>query len=81
MTQNGSKWVQKWPKNIFVNFLSNYLFLRIFGDFFRFFGPFSTTFQKSGRFGPEFDPFRPIWANLGQMRNFIQHSFKVLIML
>ena len=38
--QNGWKWVQKGPKNIFFRFLSNYVFLRIFGDFFRFFGLF-----------------------------------------
>ena len=48
MAQNGSKWVQKGPKNIFINFLSHYLFFQIFGDFFRFFGPFLTILDFWG---------------------------------
>ena len=57
MTKNGSLWDLKGSKYIFIIFLSNCLFLRIFGDFFRFFEPFSTTSLKTGLFGPEFDPF------------------------
>ena len=37
MTKNGSQWVLKDSKNIFINFLSNYLFIRFFGDFLKFF--------------------------------------------
>ena len=53
MSQNGWEWVQKVPKNIFSHFLSNYVFLWIFGDFFRFFGPFLTILDFWGAKWPK----------------------------
>ena len=62
MSQIGWKWDQKRPKNIFFKFLSNYLFLRIFGDFFRFFWPFLIFGALGPTFNPSLGPKNQNWA-------------------